>query len=86
MTGMQRSQIRGLYGIDGNVANDIVAGIFCQSCTLMNNDREVRARQGDKHLRNGKNYRKHSGSDGIVNEQPQSQPQMSYAQPGDGQL
>jgi hypothetical protein len=52
----------------------------------MNNDREVRARQGDKHLRNGKNYRKHSGSDGIVNEQPQSQPQMSYAQPGDGQL
>ncbi|EKD19876.1 hypothetical protein MBM_01828 [Drepanopeziza brunnea f. sp. 'multigermtubi' MB_m1] len=55
LTGIQRSEIRGTYGINGNCASDVVLGIFCTVCTQIQNDREVRAREGDTRMRyNGK--------------------------------
>ncbi|KAE9370304.1 hypothetical protein N431DRAFT_559503 [Stipitochalara longipes BDJ] len=46
--GWQRSQIRGTYGIEGNCLTDIVLGIFCSACVLIQNDREIRRRERDR--------------------------------------
>ena len=59
---------------------DIAAGIFCSSCVLMQNDREIRAREGDMHLRNNKKYRgplrRSSRGSSVVTEQPKRKAQM----------
>jgi hypothetical protein len=59
---------------------DIAAGIFCSSCVLMQNDREIRARDGDTHLRNNKKYRgplrRSSRGSSVVTEQPKRKAQM----------
>lgn len=44
LAGLKREKIRSTYGIDGVRVVDLVAGICCTACVLMQNDREVRAR------------------------------------------
>ena len=50
LTGLQRTRIRVTYGIKGNIGSDLALSFFCRPCTLVQNDREVRAREGDLSL------------------------------------
>ncbi|PBP18208.1 hypothetical protein BUE80_DR011101 [Diplocarpon rosae] len=79
VTGLQRAQIRGTYGIKGNCASDIALGVFCASCTQIQNDREVRAREGDASMRYNLKYR-HSHQK-FVNHQPKPEVPMTYVSP-----
>lgn len=47
-TGRQTHQIRKKYGIEGTYSDDIIKGIFCQPCSLIRNELEVRRREGEK--------------------------------------
>ncbi|PBP23287.1 hypothetical protein BUE80_DR005865 [Diplocarpon rosae] len=79
VTGLQRAQIRGTYGIEGNCASDIALGVFCASCTQIQNDREVRAREGDASMRYNLNYR--NSHQKFVNHQPRPEAPMTYISP-----
>lgn len=46
----QRSRIRKRYNIRGSVKKDICCLCWCTPCTLMQNDREIRAREGAAEL------------------------------------
>jgi hypothetical protein len=46
-TGFQRNRIRAIYGIDGDCPSDFLLAYFCLPCVTMQNDREVRAREGE---------------------------------------
>jgi hypothetical protein len=80
LVGLQRSQIRGTYGIDGTVANDMILGVCLPKCTQMQNDREVRAREGTIEFRDAKGYKafREASPKRTVSRQPQAQPQMRY--------
>ncbi|OWP01343.1 hypothetical protein B2J93_2753 [Marssonina coronariae] len=79
ITGLQRAQIRGTYGIEGTCASDIALGVFCPSCTQIQNDREVRAREGDTSMRyNPKYLHDHQK---VVSHQPRPQIPMTYISP-----
>lgn len=79
LVGLQRSQIRGTYGIDGHLAQDMLLGICLPKCTQMQNDREVRAREGKTSLRKSKDYvASRKASRGTVKQQPEPTPQMKY--------
>ena len=80
MIGFQRAQIRGRYDINGSLAKDIIAGLFLPACTLINNDREVRAREGVMDLRNKEQYKNWRGED-FEDRQPIAQPSMRYVPP-----
>ncbi|KAL2075446.1 hypothetical protein VTL71DRAFT_389 [Oculimacula yallundae] len=79
LTGIQRSQIRGTYGIKGNCASDIALGICCPCCTQMQNDREIRAREGDVQMRYNPQYLKVSQDHPLVTVQPSTKQPMSYS-------
>jgi Cys-rich protein (TIGR01571 family) len=80
IAGLQRAQIRGTYGIEGNCVEDLAAGCFCAPCVLMQNDREIRAREGHTRLVNNKKYkalpRKSLRRVSVVYQQPRREPQM----------
>ncbi|KAL5328835.1 hypothetical protein ACEPPN_002343 [Leptodophora sp. 'Broadleaf-Isolate-01'] len=78
ITGIQRAQIRGTYGIKGNCASDIALGMVCPSCTQMQNDREIRAREGDVRMRYNPKYLKNDQGHQLVNTQPLPTQPMSY--------
>ncbi|KAG4439183.1 hypothetical protein IFR05_005336 [Cadophora sp. M221] len=78
ITGIQRAQIRGTYGIKGNCASDIALGMVCPSCTQMQNDREIRAREGDVRMRYNPKYLKTGQGHQLVNTQPLPTQPMSY--------
>jgi len=44
-TGKQTKRIRKTYNIKGNYCDDIAKGIFCQPCSLIRNDLEIRRRE-----------------------------------------
>lgn len=46
-TGFQRNRIRAIYGIDGDCLSDFLLAYLCLPCVTMQNDREVRAREGE---------------------------------------
>lgn len=43
---MTRTRIRATYGMDGSCCGDWCVAMWCAPCVLMQNDREVRAREG----------------------------------------
>lgn len=47
-TGKETTRIREKYGIKGTAGDDITKGIFCQPCSLVRNDLEIRQREGMK--------------------------------------
>ncbi|KAK0619766.1 PLAC8 family-domain-containing protein [Immersiella caudata] len=44
-TGKQTKRIRKTYNIKGNYCDDVAKGIFCQPCSLIRNDLEIRRRE-----------------------------------------
>ncbi|KAG9233766.1 hypothetical protein BJ875DRAFT_496402 [Amylocarpus encephaloides] len=72
-----RASVRGMYGIEGSLANDYVISFFCPECVLVQIDREVRAREGQRELRNGKKFKNYQQED-LEMGQPSPQPQMAY--------
>jgi hypothetical protein len=68
---LQHSRIRATYNIDGTTADDCCSAYACPNCTLMQDDREIRARE----YKEGKNDNK----SGTVNHQPRVGPDMQYA-------
>ncbi|KUJ21727.1 uncharacterized protein LY89DRAFT_381682 [Mollisia scopiformis] len=78
VTGMQRTRVRGTYGMQGKVVDDFCKGFWCSCCTQMQIDREIRAREGDKTLRYNKQYLA-SLQDTHIDTQPQPPELMSYA-------
>ncbi|KAK3327488.1 hypothetical protein B0T19DRAFT_484585 [Cercophora scortea] len=44
-TGRETRRVRETYGIKGNYCADVAKGIFCQPCSLIRNDLEVRRRE-----------------------------------------
>lgn len=77
LIGAQRSQIRGTYGIEGSITQDACLGLFLPWCTQIQNDREVRAREGAQELRNSKRYKDFEKSNGVVDQQPKLVPPMN---------
>jgi PLAC8 family len=68
---LQHSRIRATYDIDGTTADDCCSAYCCPCCTIMQDDREIRARE----YKDGKNEKKCD----AVNDQPPAQPDMQYA-------
>ncbi|KAK3685107.1 hypothetical protein B0T22DRAFT_211456 [Podospora appendiculata] len=46
-TGRQISRVRDTYDIKGNSCADVAKGIFCQPCSLIRNDLEIRRREAE---------------------------------------
>ncbi|KAK0635805.1 hypothetical protein B0T17DRAFT_612620 [Bombardia bombarda] len=46
-TGKQTQRVRETYGIKGSYSDDIVKGIFCQPCSLIRNEIEIRRRENE---------------------------------------
>jgi hypothetical protein len=78
LTGLQRTRIRVTYGIKGSIGNDLALSFFCRPCTLMQNDREVRAREGDQKLRTNK---KACPKAAPITTQPSPVQEMRYISP-----
>ena len=78
LTGFDRVRIRATYGINGNCPTDFARALFCPCCTLMNNDREVRAREGEMRLRNTKGYKTEVE---MMQVQPAHSQPMRYVSP-----
>jgi hypothetical protein len=76
---MQRTTIRGTYGISGGNENDCLISYFCVPCVILQSDREVRAREGNHNLRNDERYQTYKRS--LENQQPPLQPPMAYISP-----
>jgi hypothetical protein len=76
---MQRTTIRGMYGISGDAANDCLISFFCQQCVLAQSDREVRAREGAQRLRNDSRYQSYKLL--LETRQPPLRPPMGYLSP-----
>ncbi len=70
---LQHSRIRATYNIDGTTADDCCSAYALPNCTLMQDDREIRAREFEKG--------KHEKGCGEINNQPSTQPEMQYASP-----
>jgi hypothetical protein len=68
---LQHSRIRATYDIDGTTADDCYSAYCCPCCTIMQDDREIRARE----YKDRKNEKKC----GAINDQPPAQPDMQYA-------
>lgn len=49
-TGRETRRIRNAYRIKGTYCDDITKGIFCQPCSLIRNDLEIRRREKDRGL------------------------------------
>lgn len=76
---LQHSRIRATYNIEGRALHDCCSSYYCPICTLMQDDREIRAREQQETREN----RKHSNP---INNQPGSRPDMQYAAPHRGSL
>ena len=68
---LQHSRIRATYNIDGTAGGDCVQSYYCPCCTLMQDEREVLARE--------RRIIRQQGEDGEVTEQPGFEPQMRYS-------
>lgn len=49
-TGRETKRIRKTYRIKGTYCDDIAKGIFCQPCSLIRNDLEIRRREKDREI------------------------------------
>lgn len=81
MVCVERGAVRGKYGIEGDVGKDCALAFFCDRCTLVNIDREIRAREGDLNLRNSDGYLKYLRQQGLQTEQPGLNQPMAYLSP-----
>jgi hypothetical protein len=77
MTANRRTRVRGVYGIDGTLGEDCTSSFFCNTCILMQEDREIRAREGQTNLRTCTDYNERA----AVNLQPRTPQQMRYISP-----
>lgn len=68
---LQHSRIRATYNIDGTAGGDCVQSYYCPCCTLMQDEREVLARE--------RRIIRQQRGDGEVTEQPGFEPQMRYS-------
>lgn len=68
---LQHSRIRATYNIDGTAGGDCVQSYYCPCCTLMQDEREVLARE--------RRIIRQQRGDGDVREQPGFEPQMRYS-------
>ena len=75
ITANRRTRLRGVYGIKGSLADDCVKSLFCNRCILMQQDREIRAREGNNKLRT------RAGCAEEVNMEPRSNEEMRYVSP-----
>lgn len=78
---VSRTTVRGKYKIKGSSGTDCVLAFFLPPCTLVNMDREIRAREGHMKLRNSAGYAKYLRQQGIQTEQPGLNPPMAYLSP-----
>jgi Cys-rich protein (TIGR01571 family) len=76
---LQRTTVRGMYGISGSTGKDCIISFFCQQCVMAQCDREVRAREGSQFLRTDRRYKKYKHS--LENQQPSLHPPMAYISP-----
>lgn len=70
---LQHSRVRATYNIEGTTTGDCCSAFACPHSTLMQDDREIRARE----YKTG-NYEKKFGT---VSNQPTIEPDMYYAGP-----
>jgi hypothetical protein len=70
---LQHSRIRATYNIDGTTADDCCSAYACPNCTLMQDDREIRARE----YKDGKRHKKA----GTIDHEPRAEPDMQYEAP-----
>lgn len=68
---LQHSRIRATYNIDGTAGGDCVQSYYCPCCTLMQDEREVLARE--------RRIIRQQRGDSEVTEQPDFEPQMRYS-------
>ena len=68
---LQHSRIRATYNIDGTAGGDCVQSYYCPCCTLMQDEREVLARE--------RRIIRQQRGDGGVTDQPGFEPQMRYS-------
>jgi hypothetical protein len=76
---LQHSRIRDTYNIEGSTAGDCCSSLCCPNCTLMQDDREICARERIQ----TEEKRKHPGP---IGHEPTTQPDMQYAAPHRGSL
>jgi Cys-rich protein (TIGR01571 family) len=74
LTGVQRARIRATYGIEGSRTKDFALAIFCRPCTMVQMDREVRAREGDIKFRTNPKAP-------VIEDQPSRIQEMRYVSP-----
>ncbi|RDW88801.1 hypothetical protein BP6252_00833 [Coleophoma cylindrospora] len=80
LTAFQHTRVRSRYNIKGSIARDFAASIFCGKCILMQDDRELRAREGQSNLRTNKKY-DIASNDEVVQAQPVQISPMRYIPP-----
>ncbi|RDW94626.1 hypothetical protein BP5796_00389 [Coleophoma crateriformis] len=80
LTAFQHTRVRSRYNIKGSIARDFAASIFCGKCILMQDDRELRAREGQSNLRTNKKY-DIANNDDVVQAQPVQISPMRYIPP-----
>lgn len=76
---LQHTRIRTIYNIEGTRADDVCSAYVCPNCTLMQDDREIRAREEQRKEEMKKNA-------ATVHHQPKPKAGMQYATPQRGSL
>jgi hypothetical protein len=71
---MQHSRIRAMYNIEGSTSGDCVVAYFCTKCVLMQDEREVRAREA----RGNQERNKLRNDSTVITEQPRPHHDMPY--------
>lgn len=77
LTAIQRARIRAIHDVQGNLIKDVVTALYCQSCALMQGDRELRIRAGQE-LDYGQN---HPDRDDLITSSPVPAAPMKYISP-----
>ncbi|KAL3423865.1 duf614 domain protein [Phlyctema vagabunda] len=80
LTSFQHTRVRSRYDIMGSLCGDYSMAFFCTTCALIQDDREVRAREGDLRLRTNpkKTYR---ATDDMIEAVPRQSYPMQYISP-----
>jgi len=70
-----------MYNITGRTCGDISMSLFCPCCTLIQIDREIRAREGQENLRTNRSFQRHKVfiKSKLERRQPRLVPPMVYA-------
>src|SRR5580700_118379 len=63
---MQHSRVRAMYNIEGSTSGDCVVAYFCTKCVVMQDEREVRAREA----RGNQERNKLRNGSAVITDQP----------------